>query len=364
MKRAERLLEQVADPDNLRLAAWKAAKGKRYAAEVLAWFSKMETQVPMLREQILSGEVAVGAYRYFKVYEPKERQICASAFSEQVLHHALMNVCHTHFEQAQIFDSYASRKNKGTYAALARAQAFSRPDVWFLKLDVRKFFDSVHHEVVREQLWRMFKDEKLLEILGKVLDSYETGLNVPAALAAGCTKGQNFIFQPNIPAAKAAGTARGLPIGNLTSQYFANHYLTGLDHYIKERLRIKAYVRYMDDMVLWHSDKAVLKNAHAAITDFVETKLCCALKPEALNRTNNGLPFLGYHVFPHHTRLLQKSKVRFLRKMQIVDGNYHSGEWGEAKCQRHALPLLAFANHADARNLRENLLLRLKGQSP
>ena len=157
---------------------------------------------------------------------------------------------------------------------------------------------------------------------------------------------------------------RGLPIGNLTSQYFANHYLAGLDHFIREKLRISAYLRYMDDMVLWHTNKNVLKDALAAIKAFVETDLCCALKPEVLKRTETGLPFLGYHVFPYHVRLLQKSKLRFFRKMQTVDNHYHTGDWSEARCQRHALPLLAFVQHANAETLRKNLLLRLSGQSP
>lgn len=334
MNRADYLLERVADPDNLHFAAWKAAKGKRYASEVLDYFARLETHIPRLREQILSGAVEVGDYRYFKVYEPKERQICASAFSEQVLHHALMNICHQRFEQAQIFDSYASRKDKGTYAALARARAFNRPERWFLKLDVRKFFESIHHEVVQEQLTWLFKDSRLLAIFSKIIGSY------------------------------AAHPQRGLPIGNLTSQYFANHYLSGLDHIIREQLRIKSYVRYMDDMVLWHPDKEVLKDAHAVVKTYVETDLRCTLKPELLRRSETGLPFLGYHVFPHHNRLLQKSKQRFLRKMATIDEYYHNGEWSEAKCQRHALPLLAFVRHAGTKILRKNLLLHLKGQSP
>ncbi|HRI61521.1 MAG TPA: reverse transcriptase domain-containing protein [Saprospiraceae bacterium] len=334
MKRAERLLERVGDPENLRFAVWKAAKGKRYSQAVLVYSRHLETNLSRLREQILSGNVEVGQYRYFKVYEPKERQICASAFGEQVLHHALMNVCHDHFEQAQIFDSYASRTGKGTYAAIDRAKVFTRSHKWFLKLDVRKFFESIHHDVLKNQLSQIFKDKRLLAIFDKVIDSY------------------------------AAHPERGLPIGNLTSQYFANHYLAGLDHFIKERLRIKSYVRYMDDMVLWHSDKAELQKARGDIRHFVETKLRCELKPEALNRAATGLPFLGYHIFPHHIRLLQKSKQRFIKKMRLVDENYHSGTWCEAKCQRHALPLLAFASHADTQRLKENLLLHLKGQSP
>lgn len=334
MKRAGNLLLQVADPDNLRLAAWKAAKGKRHAQEVLKWSAHVDKHLYVLRQQILSGRVEVGNYRYFKVFEPKERQICASAFGEQVLHHALMNLCHEYFERAQIFDSYASRKGKGTYAALERAKTYTNKYDWYLKLDVRKFFESISHEVLVDQLARMFKDAAVVGIFEQIIHSYE------------------------------ASPGRGLPIGNLTSQYFANHHLVGLDRFVKEKLRIRAYVRYMDDMVFWHSDKEILRTAKHAVQDYLETALRLSLKPEAFNRTRCGLPFLGYHVFPHHVRLLQKSKQRFARKLRRIDDAYHSGVWNEAKCQRRAVPLLAFTGHADAKRLQESVLLGLQGQLP
>lgn len=330
MKRANNLLWQVAEPDNLCLAAWKAAKGKRHSQEVMFWSAQADEHLSALRQQILRGRVTVGNYRYFKVFEPKERQICASAFGEQVLHHALMNVCHPYFEAAQIYDSYASRKGKGTYAAIERAKEYTKKHEWYLKLDVRKFFERIDHEVLTLQLARMFKEAALVGIFEQILCSYE------------------------------ASPGRGLPIGNLTSQYFANHYLNGLDRFVKETLRVKAYVRYMDDMVFWHTEKTELLKIHAAVVNFVEQKLRCNLKPEGLNRTCCGLPFLGYHIFPHHVRLLQKSKQRFIKKMRRIDAAYHSGDWDEAKCQRHALPLLAFTGHADAKKLRESVLLHLK----
>ncbi len=333
MKRANNLLWQVAEPENLRLAAWKAAKGKRHSQEVMAWSAGLDENLSVLREQVLSGRVAVGNYRYFKVFEPKERQICASAFGEQVLHHALMNVCHPFFERSQIFDSYASRKGKGTYAAIERAKVYTKQHDWFLKLDVRKFFDSISHEVLTNQLIRMFKDAALVGIFEQIIHSFE------------------------------ASPGRGLPIGNLTSQYFANHYLAGLDRFVKEKLRVGAYCRYMDDLVFWHPEKKPLLETFVAIADFLEKELRCTLKPLVLNRTSNGLPFLGYHIFPYHVRLLQKSKQRFIRKLQKVEENYQSGEWHETKCQRRALPLLAFTGHADAKKLRENVLLHLQGQS-
>lgn len=327
MKRANHLIGQIADPDNLRLAFWKARKGKSHSQGVEAYRADLDTNLQRLREQILSGLVDVGKYYYFNVYEPKERKICAAAFSEQVLHHALMNVCHPHFERYQISDSYASRKGRGTYAALDQARRFTCNYSWYLKLDVRKFFESVHHGVVREQLVRMFKDPTLQEILGKMLDSYE------------------------------ASPGRGLPIGNLTSQYFANHYLSGLDHFVKKDLRINAYVRYMDDMVLWSDEKSALKNALEAITVFVEERLLCALKPAQLNRTTKGLPFLGYNLKPYHTRLLGQSKRRFVRKLRIAETMLDSGEWGQATYQRHVTPLFAFIQHADTTGLKSTLLI-------
>lgn len=333
MKRAGNLLLRVADPDNLRLAAWKAAKGKRHSREVMAWSAQTDKHLIALREQILRGQVEVGNYRYFKVYEPKERQICASAFGEQVLHHALMNVCHEHFERVQVFDSYASRKGKGTYAALERAKTYTNRYPWYLKLDVLKFFESVSHEVLALQLARMFKDVAVVGIFEQIIRSYD------------------------------AGPGRGLPIGNLTSQYFANHHLVGLDRFVKEKLRVRAYVRYMDDLVLWHPEKEMLRSAKNAVQDYLETELHLSLKPEAFNRSCSGLPFLGYHIFPYHVRLLQKSKQRFVRKLRRIDEAYHAGAWSEAKCQRRALPLLAFTGHADAKKLRESVLLGLQGQS-
>ncbi len=329
MKRVDNLLELIADPENLRLAFWKARKGKTYSRQVIAYRNNLEYNLLILREQILTGLVEVGDYHYFKIFEPKARQICASAFKEQVLHHALMNICHRYFEQVHIFDSYASRKGKGTYAALERAKLFTQKNIWFLKLDVRKFFESIHHEVLKGQLYHKFKDFKLLKIFEKIIDSYES--------------------KPN----------RGLPIGNLTRQYFSNHYLTGLDHYIKEELQIKAYVRYMDDMILWHNDKDFLKDAKKHIRAFVECKLRCELKPEILNRTKYGLPFLGYRTFPYRVKLLQQSKIRFIKKIQIAERKLDTGVWTQEQYKRSVLPLLAFTLHANTKEFRRKVFLKI-----
>lgn len=333
MKRPNKLIEQIIDPDNLREAFWKAQKGKSYAKAVQQFRVDLGENLMQLRTEIEQGQVKVGDYRFFKIYEPKEREICAPAFREQVLHHSLMNICHAYFERKQIYDSYASRKGKGTYAALARARTYTLKYSYFLKLDVKAFFASIHHDVLKQQLAKLFKDKQLLNILSTIIDSYPSK------------------------------DTRGLPIGNLTSQYFANHYLSGLDHFIYEELPCKAYVRYMDDMIVWHNDKVVLKQIHVAIEHFVESRLGLKLKPALLNKTKRGLPFLGYLIHPNHTRLSQQSKQRYIKKLSIIDQNYTAGNWSEAHCQQKVLPLIAFTRHADTEIFRKNVLLRIQGQS-
>ncbi len=332
MKRASNLIIQIIEPENLRLAFWKAQKGKRFSRQVQAYRGDLGENLAILRSQIISGRVLVGDYHLFTIFDPKQREICAPAFREQVLHHALMNVCHPYFERKQIFDSYAGRKGKGTYAALNRAGYFTKKYSFFIKLDVRKFFGSIPHGLLKKQLTAMFKERQLLSLFGKIIDSY-----------------------PN----KAK---RGLPIGNLTSQYFANHYLSGLDHFIKEDLSCKAYMRYMDDMIIWGNDKSRLLEIHLEILKYVHEKLQLELKPLILNKCQNGVPCLGYMVFPYYIRLSQRSKQRFIRKLRIVEANYASGNWPESYCQLKVLPLLAFTKHADAELFRQKVLLKLENK--
>lgn len=329
MKRASNLIGEIADPDNLRLAVWKAAKGKRYTRKVLAYQKNLDQNLLLLRRQILSQQVDVGNYHYFKIFDPKERDICASAFHEQVLHHAIMNVCHEFFERKQIYDSYASRKGKGTYAALGRAKKYTKQYAFFLKLDVRKFFASISHDVLKKQMKKMFKDNQLLSIFEQIIDSYEES------------------------------SRRGVPIGNLGSQYFANHYLSGLDHYIKETLRVKAYVRYMDDMIIWHNDKDELKQIYFSVREYVQDILSLTLKPKLLNYTKYGLPFLSYLVFPYHVKLGKRSRKRYIAKIKELDKNYHDGIWDEETCQHRGLSLIAFTQHANAKEWRKNVILNL-----
>ena len=163
----------------------------------------------------------VGRFSQFVIHDPKERIITAPCFAERVLHHAVMNVCEPKFEQWLINDTYACRVGRGQGAALSRAQQFARRFPFFLKIDVRKYFDSISHEILLSRLDLLFKDRRLLDLFERIVHSFRGNLG------------------------------RGLPIGSLTSQHLANFYLGWFDRYAKETLRLKGYVRYMDDMALW-----------------------------------------------------------------------------------------------------------------
>ncbi|MBM4311953.1 MAG: reverse transcriptase [Deltaproteobacteria bacterium] len=329
MKRSGQLLEKIADYDNLLLAFWSAQRGKQAKAEVVRFRDDLGRQVSHLRQGLLDGSVNVEQYHYFKIHDPKERLICAASFRDRVLHHAIMNICEPCFESYLIDDTYACRKGKGSHKAVARAQHFCRSSRWFISLDIRKYFDSIDHGILQNLLERRFKDKRLLQLFEKIIGSYATA------------------------------PGKGVPIGNLTSQYFANHYLGLLDHFIKEQLRIKPYVRYMDNFILWSEDRRVLKESLRAIGGFLRERLALTLNDDiCLNQTAGGMNFLGYRVFANIIRLSKRSKKRFSDKFRAYEACFLNGEWSEQVLQKHMQPLIAFAQYAHADNFRRNVIER------
>lgn len=323
MKRDGYLIDRIADPDNLRLAFWKARKGKNHASEVESFRRNLDSNLLLLREELLRGEISVGDYHYFTISDPKERLICAASFRERVMHHAMMNVCHASFERFQIYDSYATRPGKGQYAALERAKFNTKRYRWFCKMDVCKFFDNIHHSVLLSQLKRRFKDPYLNEAFERIIRSYESSTN------------------------------KGLPIGNLTSQYFANFYLAHADHYSKESMRQVAYIRYMDDMVMWHDCKRTLLERALDFERFINVNLWMKLKPLCLNSCQRGIPMLGYVLFPDRVRMNSRSKKRFTRKYKEYNYLLYTDRWTQETYAQHILPLFAFIRFADSRGYRQ-----------
>ena len=327
MKRAGNLIGRIAEPENIRLAFWKAAKGKWSRPATRAFAANLEEEIARLSAGLADGTLEFGNFRSFRIFDPKERWIHAAAFSERVAHHAILNVCEPVFERAALFDSYACRKGKGQVAAGERASGYARRFPWFLKMDVRKYFDSIPHEKLLELLERLFKDRTLLKVFSTIIGSYETS------------------------------PGRGLPIGSLTSQHFANHFLSGLDRFARESLLAPGYVRYMDDFALWHADKTFLKDARNRITDWLAEERGLTVKPVPLiNRADHGMDFLGLRVFPHTVRLNHRSKIRFLRRLRALESLEQAGDISEAALQRRATCLVAFTLRADSLAFRRDVL--------
>lgn len=325
MKRAGSLMPRIVEVDNLLKAYYKACRGKRCKKTVITFSDNLYENILSLRDKLVSGTFEVGHYHYFKVYDPKERVICAASFEERVVHHAIMNICHEYFERHLIYDTYATRKGKGIYAAIDKARKGMKTAGYLAKLDVRKYFDSISHAVLKTKLERLFKDKELLRLLFKIIDSYSTSED------------------------------RGIPIGNLTSQYFANYYLSFLDHYAKEVLKIPVYVRYMDDILVFGKDKNEVKENVRKIKEYVSGELALQLKPEVFVSTDSGVSFLGYSLFKNKILLNRRSKIRFKRKVKKYSDLYDIGEWGDNDYIAHITPLLSFAEKAYTKSLRSRL---------
>lgn len=300
LKRANNLFVPICDLQNIKLAWLKAIKGKRRAADVLLFSKSFTGNLDCVRNRLLSDNPQWGQYHQFIVKDPKERIINSASLPERIMHHAMMNILEPVFERHQIFHSYACRKGKGTHAAVMHAFKQTKKFRYFLKLDVRKYFDSIDQQVLLKQIMRLIKDEKVLYLLHGIIASYK--------IAAG----------------------KGLPIGNLTSQFFANHYLSGLDHFILEKLKPGGYARYMDDFVLWHSDKQKLKEFCAAVHLYCQNNLLLKLKTQAMASTVIGLPFLGFLIKPAGIFLLNKSKKRMKRRAKMIAAELADGTINEA----------------------------------
>ena len=311
MKRSGKLYRHIAEWDNLLIAFYNAARGKRLKPDVALYEKNLYENLKTLQTHLINQTVSLGNYRFFKIYDPKERLICAAPFEERVLHHAIINITGPVFERLQIYDSYACRKGKGTNAALLRALYFTKQYPYFLKLDMKKYFDSISHSKLTALLATKFKDKALLNLFDKLLASY------------------------------CVTEGRGLPIGNLTSQYFANFYLGFFDHYAKEKMQVKGYVRYMDDVLLFADTMQEIKDMLHTAKRFLEEELLLTLKEETIGKTGSGVPFLGFLLKPQGIYLSQKKKKRLKKRIKQYRYKLERGVWNEEDYALHVTPVFA-----------------------
>lgn len=297
MKRSPVSLEEVAGWDNLMHAAYRAARGKRRRAAVEAFFTNLDDELMTLQAEILSGRVPVGQCRRFYVFDPKCREIIAPAFRERVLHHALMSVIGPVLDRGLVDDSFACRVGKGSLAAVHRVQHHARRFSWFGKLDVRKYFASIDHRLLMSALERRFKNERLLALVWRIIDAHHET------------------------------TGRGLPIGALTSQNFANFFLSPFDRWLLDQPQVHGIVRYMDDVLWWCDCRKDAIAIASRAEEFLATRLSLTIRsPTIVNRSERGVTCCGFRIFPGIIKLTRRRKERYRAARNRWERRFHRGE--------------------------------------
>jgi hypothetical protein len=299
-------LEAIASVENLWLAAAKARRGKSRRPDVEAWWLRRETEILALREELLAGSYRPGSYRFFTIHEPKRREIAAAPFRDRVVHHALCNLLAPVLERRFIARSFSCQVGKGTTAARECCRQLTNRYAYVLKCDVRKFFPSIDHEILRAKLTGVSDCPQVRLLFQRILSSYETGTK----LRPDCFEGDELFM----------GRPRGLPIGNLTSQLWGNFYLDDLDHWMTEAERHGAYLRYTDDFLVFGNDKARLWALRDGIREnLARLRLKLAEPKSRLLATREGVPFCGFRFRPGlRPRILGATKRRFERRRSAL----------------------------------------------
>jgi retron-type reverse transcriptase len=330
-----RLYNRICEFGNLHQAYLKARRNKRYRAEVLAFSAHLEEELLQLQQELLTGTYHTGTYRRFEVREPKRRLVAALPFRDRVVQHALYNIIEPIFESRFIHDSYACREGKGTHAGADRVTAFLRKahrehgQVWILKGDIAHYFPSVDHQVLLAIIERTIRCDATMGLVREIVDSWHT----------------------------AGARGRGIPIGNLTSQLFANLYLNELDQFVKHELRQRHYARYMDDFVVIGGDKAALNGLRQDITEFLAEKLALGMNSKTkIFAAAQGVDFLGYRIWATH-RLLRKGSIKRMKHaLRHFIRLYAGGDITLGRINASVQSWLGHCSHADTYNLRKRLL--------
>jgi len=340
MKRLGGIWSQLVSFENLLQGFRLARLGKRSRPGVAEFGLNLEPELLRLQRELQAGSYWPGEYRLFTIYERKPRIIAAAPFRDRVVHHALMHVIDPPLDRAFIVDSYACRCGKGVHKAVDRYQAWAQSYRFALKMDVRQYFPSIDHDLLKEKLRRRIKDRRTLELLDCIIDGSPGG------------NGQQCYF-PGDDLFSPFERRVGIPIGNLTSQFFANLYLDDLDHYIKQVLQLRPYLRYVDDMVVLGHDKRRLADIRAAVRDRLGAdRLRLHPHKAHITHVSDGLNLLGYFVFPHRRRLRNDNGYRFARKLRGMAVAYRTGRLEWPKVVASTQSWIGHAKHADTDGLR------------
>lgn len=332
MARPEPDFERVASFGLLVAAARRAAQGHRRSPEVADFLLELEPEVLALERELRAGTYRPRLYRTFSIRAPKPRTISAAAFRDRVVQHALCAELEPVIERGAVESSFACRRGKGVLAAIKHTQQLVRRQPYVLKLDVFHFFETLSHAVLERLLARRIRDERIRWLIG-------------------------VFVQAGAPGSPAG---RGLPIGNLTSQHFANFYLGPLDRLVTRGLRPGGYCRFMDDALVFEGSKEALWEAQRQIDELLRARLDIELKPEVTRvlPVSEGVPFLGFVVFPGMVRFDPRRARRWRSRMRAINRALDQDAISEEDAQRAADSLIGWARHGDTFSFRRAWVAR------
>jgi retron-type reverse transcriptase len=320
--------------------AWEIFKSdKRNKPDVAEFEMNLEQNIFDLYRDLKNGTYRHGGYKGFWIHDPKLRRIHKASVRDRVLHHAVFRVLNPIFEPTFIPTSFSCRIGKGTHKGMKKVAEMIRTvsrnntrPCYALKCDVRKFFDSIDHDTLLKILDKKIKDEKVMGLMREIIDSFAAS-------------------RPNL------FDRRGVPIGNLTSQIFANIYMNEFDQFMKHELKVDNYARYTDDFIIVSTDKRYLENLLTPIEGFLRSKLFLELHPKKviLRKHNRGIDFLGYVILPYHIKMRTKTKRRIPRKLHESIRLYKSGAISELTLKSSLQSYMGVLSHADARTLGQEI---------
>ncbi len=334
--------------ENLLKAFQKAARGKRSNPIVADFENNRERYIFTLQHRLANKSYRPAGYRSFRILDPKPRLISAAPFHDRVIHHALCNVIDPIFERTFIGDSYANRKGKGVHKALDKAQKLMRQYPFVLQCDIRQFFPSIDHQRLFLIVRRKIADPNVLWLVRAILKGGEKILRSEYDMVY--FPGDDF---------SALNRPRGLPIGNLTSQLWANVYLNDLDQYVKRQLKCQAFVRYVDDFLLLAEEKKQLWEWKRAVREYLYSlRLVLHEGSSTVYPVTNGIPFLGFRLYPAKRRLKTRNARLFEKRLRRYQRAFRRGEISFQDLNHRVQGWVAHASHGDTKSLRRSILGR------
>ena len=331
------------------MEAWRrAARGKRSHRAVAAFEHQAADKLLIIQKALNDGSWQPGEYVHFQIHQPKTRRISAAPFADRVVHHALCHVIEPLFERQFIPDSYANRVGKGSHRAVDCLQSFARQYRYVLRLDVVKHFPSIDHSILLEMLQHTLHDAGILALAARIISSGDRILE----------QDYDMVWFPGDDLL-AVLRPRGLPIGNLTSQFWSNCYMNPLDQFIKRELRCPAYLRYVDDMALFSESKSQLWEWKERLVQRLEKlRLTIHAKSAQVAPVVAGIPWLGFVVYPTHRRLKSRKVIHASRQLSERFGAWQRGEISFGEFDASVQGWVNHVRYADTWGLRESVLGR------